>query len=129
MSVGIRKAADLTLVARLLRDRELGAVSAALRRLQAVDARLASLRVQAAETTAALASVTDLSDVRQLHAYSGLLGRQEERLAEDRATLAALAEDDLARARHAFARWQALERLEGELRSERRRLREARARA
>lgn len=107
-----KKLAELTLAARILRDRDLAAVAAALRRLKTADADLANLRDRAAETAAAFGSASDLNDLKQLHAYRSLLDQQEAHLERTRAAVAARAENDLARARLSSARWQVTEELE-----------------
>lgn len=94
----------LQMIARLLRDRDLAAVAAALARCQETDLQIESLKAHDLRVREDLAKAGDAQDMMQAQAYCRLLGLQLAGLAAERQVRKVTAEAGLQAARCSFAR-------------------------
>lgn len=99
-----RQLQRLRSIAGMLRDRDLGAVAASLRRVQEAERQIGALERHEAQIHAGMAIATDARDLLQMQSYTRLVSLQLSRLAAERAARAAEAEAGLVLARRSFAR-------------------------
>lgn len=114
-----RQLQRLQSIAKMLRDRDLGAVAATLRRVKEVERQIEDLKRHEARLLADMASATDARDLLQMQSYGRLLGLQASGLAAERDASAAEAEASLAIARRSFARANVTDELVGMVAKER----------
>lgn len=94
----------LQLIARMLRDRDLAAVAAALARCKETDQQIENLKAHEVRIQDDLAAASDAQDMMQAQAYCRLLEVQMAGLAVERQVRKAAAETGLQSARRSFAR-------------------------
>ncbi|MCA0270491.1 MAG: hypothetical protein LCH69_00280 [Proteobacteria bacterium] len=119
-----RQLQRLQSIAKMLRDRDLGAVAASLRRVKEAERQIEDLAQHEARLHADMATTPDARDLLQMQSYGRLVGLQISRLAAERDAHAAEAEAGLAVARRSFARANVTDALVGMAAKERRALRE-----
>lgn len=119
-----RQLQRLQSVARMLRDRDLGAVAASLRRVKETERQIEELAQHEARLHADMATATDARDLLQMQSYGRLVGQQVSRLETERNARAAEAGAMLAVARRSFARANVTDALIGMAAKERRAKRE-----
>lgn len=119
-----RQLRRLRSIAEMLRDRDLGAVAASLRRVKEAERQIEDLERHEMLLHAGMATATDARDLLQMHSYTRLVGLQISRLAAERDARAAEAEAGLVIARRSFARANVADTLVGMAARERRARRE-----
>lgn len=111
-------------IAKMLRDRDLGAVAESLRRVKEAERQIEELAQHEARLNADMATATDARDLLQMQSYGRLIGLQASRLEAERNARAAEAQAMLAVARRSFARANVTDALVGMAAKERRARRE-----
>lgn len=115
----------LQLIAQLLRDRDLGAVAAALARRRETDQQIEDLKAHDTRIRADLATASDVQDMLQAQAHCRLIDAQMAGLVAEQRIRAAAAEAGLKAARRSFSRATVADAL-GEAEAEKQRTKSAR---